>query len=158
MASRGLGRGRRRPWTYCFVKIPPLGRPICRPDQHQRQVYNGHKRVHALKFQSVTLPNGIIANLYGPVGKMWFMCILYFNIMIVYVVYNVAWLFAVQAVSRCYYSGKLWALAFRMLLRLRVFLSNNIDTACTAKKQYNFTNIKLQFLSLCNICLPNKHS
>ena len=28
---------------------------------------NGHKRVHALKFQSVVVPNGLIANLYGPV-------------------------------------------------------------------------------------------
>ena len=36
---------------------------------HQRLMYNGHKRVHALKFQSVALPNGLIANLYGPVGK-----------------------------------------------------------------------------------------
>ena len=25
-------------------------------------------RLHALKFQSVALPNGIIANMYGPVG------------------------------------------------------------------------------------------
>ena len=32
-------------------------------------VYNGHKRVHALKFQSVALLNGIIANMYGPVGE-----------------------------------------------------------------------------------------
>ena len=31
--------------------------------------YNGHKRVHALKFQAITLPNGLIANIYGPVGK-----------------------------------------------------------------------------------------
>jgi hypothetical protein len=31
-------------------------------------VYNGHKRLHALKFQSVTLPNGIIGNMFGPVG------------------------------------------------------------------------------------------
>ncbi len=30
-------------------------------------VYNGHKRVHSLKFQSVVAPNGLIANLYGPV-------------------------------------------------------------------------------------------
>ena len=30
-------------------------------------VYNGHKRVHALKFQSVAVPNGLIANLSGPV-------------------------------------------------------------------------------------------
>ena len=40
---------------------------ICRPGKSQRIVYNGHKRVHALKFQSVALPNGLIANLYGPV-------------------------------------------------------------------------------------------
>ena len=36
----------------------------------QRVIYNGHKRVHALKFQSIVTPNGLIANLYGPVeGK-----------------------------------------------------------------------------------------
>ena len=28
-------------------------RPIARPGEQQRAVYNGHKRVHALKFQSV---------------------------------------------------------------------------------------------------------
>ena len=32
----------------------------------QRVCYNGHKRVHAVKFQSVVIPNGLIANLYGP--------------------------------------------------------------------------------------------
>ena len=35
----------------------------------QRAVYNGHKRVHGLKFQSVALPNGLIANLFGIVGE-----------------------------------------------------------------------------------------
>ena len=40
-----------------------------RPGKDQRLVYNGHKRVHAFKFQSVSLPNGIIANLFGPVGR-----------------------------------------------------------------------------------------
>ena len=40
------------------------------PGQHQRVVYNAHKRVHALKFESVAAPNGPIANLYGPVGKV----------------------------------------------------------------------------------------
>ena len=45
-------------------------RPIARPDENQRVVYNGHKRVHALKFQSVALPNSIIANMYGPVGAL----------------------------------------------------------------------------------------
>ena len=42
-------------------------RPICRPTRNQRTVYNGHKRVHALKIQSVVAPNGLIANLFGPV-------------------------------------------------------------------------------------------
>ena len=30
-------------------------------------MYNGHKRVHALKFQAVVIPSGLVANLYGPV-------------------------------------------------------------------------------------------
>lgn len=51
----------------CFGFIDGTVRPICRPGEHQRIVYNGHKRVHAIKFQSVTLPNGIIAQLFGPV-------------------------------------------------------------------------------------------
>ena len=42
-------------------------RPICRRKENQRVVYNGHKRVHALKFQAVVTPNGLIANLFGPV-------------------------------------------------------------------------------------------
>ena len=57
-----------------FAFIDGTVRPICRPDQHQRQVYNGHKRVHALKFQSVTLPNGIIANLYWRVCVNVYVC------------------------------------------------------------------------------------
>ena len=44
-------------------------RPICKPATHQRVVYNGHKRIQALKFQAVALPNRIIANLYGPVVR-----------------------------------------------------------------------------------------
>lgn len=32
-------------------------------------VYNGHKRVHGLKFQSIMAPNGIIAHFYGPVDE-----------------------------------------------------------------------------------------
>ena len=54
----------------CIGFIDGTVRPICRPGEMQRTVYNGHKRVHAIKFQSVTLPNGIIANMYGPVGKI----------------------------------------------------------------------------------------
>ena len=47
----------------CFGFVDGTVRPICRPNTNQRQVYNGHKRVHAIKFQSVAIPNGIIANL-----------------------------------------------------------------------------------------------
>lgn len=57
------------PLENCFGFVDGTVRPICRPNEHQSTVYNGHKRVHALKFQSVTIPNGLIANLYGPVGK-----------------------------------------------------------------------------------------
>ena len=57
------------PLENCFGFIDGTLRPICRPGQNQRVVYNGHKSVHALKFQSVALPNGIIGNRYGPVGK-----------------------------------------------------------------------------------------
>ena len=37
---------------------------------YQRIVYNGHKRVHSLKVQSVALPNGLIGNMFGPVGML----------------------------------------------------------------------------------------
>ena len=57
------------PLKSFFGFINGTVRPICRPQQHQRVVYNGHKRVHLLKFQCVALPNGIIAHIFGPVGK-----------------------------------------------------------------------------------------
>ena len=42
----------------------------CRPMRNQRFVYNGHKRFHGLKYQSVSTPCGLIAHLYGPIeGK-----------------------------------------------------------------------------------------
>ena len=58
------------PLNNCFGFIDGTVRPISRPGQHQRIVYNGHKRVHSLKFQSVALPDGLIGNMYGPVGKL----------------------------------------------------------------------------------------
>ncbi|XP_028411159.1 uncharacterized protein LOC114533765 [Dendronephthya gigantea] len=50
----------------CVGFIDGTVRAICRPGKLQRAVYNGHKRVHAIKFQSVALPNGMIGHLYGP--------------------------------------------------------------------------------------------
>jgi hypothetical protein len=41
-------------------------RGICRPSRGQRAQYSGHKRRHGLKFQIVSLPNGLIAHLHGP--------------------------------------------------------------------------------------------
>ena len=55
------------PLGNCFGFVDGTVRQICRPGKNQRVVYNGHKRVHALKFQAVALPNGIVANLFGPV-------------------------------------------------------------------------------------------
>ena len=55
------------PLDNCWGFVDGTVRPICRAKQHQTAVCNGHKRVHALKFQSVVTPNGLIANLVGPV-------------------------------------------------------------------------------------------
>ena len=55
----------------CWGFLDGTFRPICRPRRDQRTVYNGHKRVRALKFQSVVAPNGLIANLYGMMLQCW---------------------------------------------------------------------------------------
>ncbi|GFR73961.1 protein ALP1-like [Elysia marginata] len=56
------------PLPRCFGFIDGTVRPIARPSENQKECYNGHKRVHALKFQAVTLPNGIIGHLFGPLS------------------------------------------------------------------------------------------
>lgn len=55
------------PLQHCWGFIDGTVRPICRPSVNQKLVYSGHKRVHGLKFQSVVIPNGLIANMYGPI-------------------------------------------------------------------------------------------
>ena len=58
------------PLSNCIGFVYGTVRPVCRPGTNQRLLYNGHKKVHAIKFQSVAVPNGLVANLYGPVeGK-----------------------------------------------------------------------------------------
>ena len=52
----------------CFGFVDGTVRPVSKPGEQQTIVYNGHKRVHALKFQSVAVPNGLIANVDSPVG------------------------------------------------------------------------------------------
>ena len=54
------------PLENCFGFIDGTVRRIARPKINQRTMYNGHKRVHSMKFQSVVIPNGLIANLAGP--------------------------------------------------------------------------------------------
>ncbi|KAE9176059.1 hypothetical protein PF004_g26202 [Phytophthora fragariae] len=43
-------------------------RKICRPGDsiEQRAMYNGHKRSHAVKYQAVTTPDGLIVHVFGP--------------------------------------------------------------------------------------------
>ena len=53
----------------CFGFIDGTVRPKGKAGQNQGIVYNGHKRVHCVKFQSMALPNGIIGNMYGPIRK-----------------------------------------------------------------------------------------
>ena len=57
------------PLDNCFSFIDGTVRPKGKPGQNQGIVYNGHKRVHGVKFQSMALPNRIIGNMYGPIGK-----------------------------------------------------------------------------------------
>ena len=57
------------PLNNCFGFIDGTVRPIARPGHAQRVAYNGHKRVHSLKFQSLALRNGLIGNIFEPVGK-----------------------------------------------------------------------------------------
>lgn len=54
----------------CFGFVDGTVRPVSRPGKNQRVQYTGHKKVHAIKFQSVAVPNGLVADLFGPVeGK-----------------------------------------------------------------------------------------
>lgn len=52
--------------SNCFGFVDGTVRPICRPIRYQRICFNGHKRVHSLKFQSILTPDGLIAHLWGP--------------------------------------------------------------------------------------------
>ena len=54
------------PLNNCFGFVDGTVRGIARPKYNQRVMYNGYKRVHSIKFQSVVTPNGLIANLAGP--------------------------------------------------------------------------------------------
>ena len=59
----------------CWGFIDGTVRPICRPQQHQRVLYNGHKHIHSIKFQSVVAANGLIAMVQsrarGTIAECW---------------------------------------------------------------------------------------
>lgn len=58
------------PLDICWGFVDWTVRPVSLPGTNHSVLYNGHKKVHAFKFQSVVAPNGLIANLFGPVeGK-----------------------------------------------------------------------------------------
>lgn len=52
---------------------------IGQPQETQRVMYNGHKQIHLIEFQSavtfffqsVVISNGLIANLHGPFEGKW---------------------------------------------------------------------------------------
>jgi len=54
------------PLQNVFGFIDGTLRAMCRPTANQRHVFNGHKREHGIKFQSVVVPNGLVANMFGP--------------------------------------------------------------------------------------------
>ena len=54
------------PLMNCFGFVDGTVRPCSRPGKNQRILFNEHKPIHALKFQSVVIPNGLICNLNGP--------------------------------------------------------------------------------------------
>ena len=54
----------------CWGFVDGTVRALSRSKEFQRILYNGHKKVHPVKFQSVEAPSGFSTNLYGPVeGK-----------------------------------------------------------------------------------------
>ena len=52
----------------CFGFVDGTVRPISKPGEQQRIVYNGHRRVQQLTETSGRGPNGLIANMESPVG------------------------------------------------------------------------------------------
>lgn len=50
----------------CFGFIDGTVVGIARPGKDQEKSYNGHKRKHGLKFQSVTTPDGLLRDFDGP--------------------------------------------------------------------------------------------
>jgi hypothetical protein len=50
----------------CFGFLDGTVRPVCKPKDAQGELYNGKDRVHALKYQILSTPDGIIRHIDGP--------------------------------------------------------------------------------------------
>ncbi|KFH61705.1 hypothetical protein MVEG_12457, partial [Podila verticillata NRRL 6337] len=59
-------RRQNAPCLSSFAFIDGTIRAVCHPIEGQERIYNGHKHVHAMKYQSVATPDGIIVHLSGP--------------------------------------------------------------------------------------------
>ena len=40
---------------------------LCHPNVGQESIFNGHKRIHSLKYQAVIAPNGMLVHFFGPI-------------------------------------------------------------------------------------------
>ena len=56
------------PLDVCWGFIDGTLRQVARPGEDQQPMYSGHKRHHGFKMQSISAPNGLIVNLYGPIA------------------------------------------------------------------------------------------
>ncbi|KAG0437591.1 hypothetical protein HPB47_017373 [Ixodes persulcatus] len=54
------------PLPNCWAFIDSTAQPICRPSEDQHIYFYGRKGVHALKYQALMCPNGLICRLDGP--------------------------------------------------------------------------------------------
>ena len=55
------------PVETIFSFIDCTFKQMCQPSLWQRQAYTGYKKYHGLKFQALSLPNGLFGHLFGPV-------------------------------------------------------------------------------------------
>ena len=55
------------PSEDCWGFVDGTVRSMCRSGERQKQLYDGHKRVHGIKFQWIVCPDGMIANLHGTI-------------------------------------------------------------------------------------------
>ena len=49
--------------SNCWAFFDGTVRPISRLNESQKILYNGHKKIHGIKFQSVVAPNGLRSSL-----------------------------------------------------------------------------------------------